>query len=360
MDISKVCRVCANQIKDQKSQRNIFKYMRGRLNVQLKLITGVKVVSSFHKPRFVNSCLLSSFFQLTTTEGLPEFLCNRCTSELELAVKFRERCIFSQKYLLEVKKKSPQPHFTNIASPELHEQLIDADQLDGDFVVYDGEDEEEEESQTDEDPEALVMAAAEQAEIEERQQIRALKRRKNFFICSDCGLVFNDECEYNEHIEAHLGRREMKQFFPCPECSQTFKRKSSLKKHQSQWHLGHRQFTCSTCNEVFVALGDKLRHEKAHQNERPYPCLECGMCLPSVSELQAHSLTHPGDKRKFRLDLVLHSHSNSLTLLLLMIRCEPCNKNFQTSNDVKTHSKTPNHKIRAKQMQDEMDLIFDS
>ncbi|KAH8386224.1 transcription factor Ouib [Drosophila serrata] len=318
MDITNVCRVCANQIKDQSRQRNIFKYMRGKLNVQLKLITGV---------------------ELSVTEGLPEFLCHRCTSELDLAVKFRERCIFSQKYLLDIQNKSRQPHYANTA---LHEQLIDADQLgdhdSGEFVAYDEEDERE--SETDEDPEALVMAAAEQAEIQEKQQERALKRRKNFFICNECGRIFHDEDQYNEHMEGHLGRREMKQFFPCPECSQSFKKKKTLKDHLARIHLVHHRFECSTCNEVFTALGDKLRHEKAHQNERPYPCLECGMCFPSVLELQEHSSTHPEDKWKFR--------------------CEPCNTNFQFRKDFQAHSKTANHKLLTKHMQDEMDMFFDS
>ncbi|XP_017023382.1 transcription factor Ouib [Drosophila kikkawai] len=313
MDITKVCRVCANQIRNQSRQRNIFKYMRGKLNDQLKLITGV---------------------ELTATEGLPEFLCDRCTSELDLAVKFRERCIFSQKYLLDIKTKTQDLHPSKIASPELHEQLIDAEE----FVTCNEEDEVE--SHTDEDPEALVMAAAEQAEIQEKRQERASKRSKNFFICNECGRIFNDECQYNDHLEGHLGRREMRHFFPCPECPQIFKRKFTLKEHRTRNHLGHRQFVCSTCNEVFIALGDKLRHEKAHQNERPYPCLECGMCFSSVVELQAHSSTHPEDKWKFR--------------------CEPCNENFQSRKDVQTHSKTANHKLMTKHMQDEITKLFDS
>ncbi|KAH8241305.1 hypothetical protein KR032_007707 [Drosophila birchii] len=321
MDITKACRVCANQIKDQSRQRNIFKYMRGKLKCQLKLITGV---------------------ELTATEGLPEFLCHRCTSELDLAVKFRERCMFSQKYLLDIKRKSLHPQYTNIASPALHEQLIDTDQLgdldSGELVAFDQEDDED--SQTEGDPEALVMAAAAQAELQEKHQERAAKRRKNFFICNECGRVFNDEYQYKEHQDAHSCRREMKQFFPCPECPQTFKRKPMLKEHLARTHLGHRQFACSTCNEVFIALGDKLRHEKAHENERPYPCLECGMSFPSVMELQAHSSSHTENKWKYR--------------------CEPCNKNFQYRRDVQTHSKTAHHKRMTKNMQDEMDMIFDS
>jgi len=179
-------------------------------------------------------CLPFRFHQLTRNQGLPEFICERCFSELDLATKFRERCIFSQKYLLDIRNKSQDPSIVYIdEGPEpLDEQLIDADQLeaqdDEQFLVYeemveDGEDMDE--FPPDDDPEASVMAAAEaahQADIQEQQLERAAKRRRNFFICDECGQLFNDEYVYNEHLDGHQDRREMKQFFPCPECPKTY------------------------------------------------------------------------------------------------------------------------------------------
>ncbi|XP_017009897.2 transcription factor Ouib [Drosophila takahashii] len=335
MNVAQVCRICANKIKDQKRERNIFKYLRGKLLVQLKLITGV---------------------ELTRNQGLPEFVCERCFSELDLATKFRERCIFSQKYLLDIKKKSQDPSIVHVyQDPEpLDEQLIDQDQLeaheDEEFPVFheieeygDQEGEDAAEFLTDEDPEASVMAAAEaahQADIQEQQLERAAKRRRNFFICDDCGQLFNDEYLYNEHLDGHQDRREMKQFFPCPECPETFNKKTLLKQHRAQFHAGQRQFLCSICNEVFSSLGAKLRHEKAHENERPYPCLECGRIFSSVADLQDHCLTHEETNRKFR--------------------CEPCSKDFITRKDLLAHTKTQQHKRLARHMQDEIELCFDS
>ncbi|EDW95758.1 uncharacterized protein Dyak_GE25465, isoform A [Drosophila yakuba] len=329
MSLTDVCRICANKIKGHKRDRNIFKYMRGRLLEQLKLITGV---------------------ELTRNQGLPEFVCERCFSELDLAIKFRERCIFSQKYLLEIRKKSRVQSIVHIdLSPEpLDEQMIDADQLktddDEEFVCYQGTEEEDpqnlEEFQPVDDPApASVIAAAEaahQMDQQEQHMERAAKRRRNFFICDECGTLFHDEYLYNEHLNGHQDRREMNQFFPCSECPETFKKKALLKLHRAQCHSSQRKFKCAICNEVFSALGAKLRHDKAHENERPYPCLECGMIFSSVSELQNHCLTHSEENRKFR--------------------CEPCNKNFITRRDLVAHTKTAPHKRFAKYMQDEFDL----
>ncbi|KQS38451.1 uncharacterized protein Dere_GG12782, isoform B [Drosophila erecta] len=253
MSLTDVCRICANKIKGHKRDRNIFKYMRGRLLEQLKLITGV---------------------ELTTNQGLPEFVCERCFSELDLATKFRERCIFSQKYLLEIRKKSKDQSIVHIdLSPEpLDEQLIDADQLEVDddeqFVCYQDTEEDPqdlEEFQPDEEPSSSVIAAAEathQADLHEQQIERAAKRRRNFFICDECGTLFHDEYLYNEHLNGHQNRREMNQFFPCPECPETFKKKALLKLHRAQFHSTQRKFKCTICNEVFAAMGAKLRHDK--------------------------------------------------------------------------------------------------
>jgi len=140
--------------------------------------------------------------------------------------------------------------------------LIDADQLeaqdDEQFLVYeemveDGEDMDE--FPPDDDPEASVMAAAEaahQADIQEQQLERAAKRRRNFFICDECGQLFNDEYVYNEHLDGHQDRREMKQFFPCPECPKTYTKKALLKQHRAQVHTGQRQFRCSICNDAYT------------------------------------------------------------------------------------------------------------
>ncbi|XP_017082094.1 transcription factor Ouib [Drosophila eugracilis] len=328
MDIAKVCRLCANKIKDHNRQRNVFKYLRGKLLGQLKLITGV---------------------QLTMNEGLPEFVCERCFSELDLATKFRERCIFSQKYLLDIRKKSKDPSIVHVdKEPEpLDEQLIDADQYisnnDEEFVILNETEDELEEDDQEDDPQASVMAAAEaahQAVVQEERQERAAKRRKNFFICEECGQLYNDEYLYNEHLEGHVDRREMKKFHPCPDCSETFAKKIHLKQHQNHIHGAQRRFWCSICKEVFSSLGAKLRHLKAHENERPYPCLECGKIFSSVSELQDHCLTHGEDNRKFR--------------------CEPCNMDFITRKNLLAHTKTQPHKRLARQMRDEIELIFDS
>lgn len=72
MDIAQVCRICANKIKNANTERNIFKYMRGKLLIQLKLITGVEVtvVSLYYYNNIIlNSDILIVNFRPRTARG---------------------------------------------------------------------------------------------------------------------------------------------------------------------------------------------------------------------------------------------------------------------------------------------------
>lgn len=63
VELTEVCRVCANKIKDKKRQRHIFNYLRGKLLQNLKLITGVEVstLNKVNITSFVyNCCSLAS------------------------------------------------------------------------------------------------------------------------------------------------------------------------------------------------------------------------------------------------------------------------------------------------------------
>ncbi|XP_034484833.1 zinc finger protein 708 [Drosophila innubila] len=332
--LGEVCRVCANKIKDKNRQRHIFNYMRGKLLQNLKLITGV---------------------ELLVNESLPNFMCERCNSELDLAVKFRERCIFSQHYLQDMLKKSSNAFPS--ADNELSEELIDEDQLEyidqdlkfedindcieesyvcePEYVVGDVSEEELVDAEDFENPGPVESPKKNKRHFVLFQESRPVKRLRNFFICEECGGYFKNENEYKDHLEGHMDRKESIQFYPCNECSLSFNTKSLLNLHRRNEHNGNRLFKCNTCGETFLEHTAKQRHEIAHVNERPYPCLECDKIFGSVSELRMHSTTH--SQRKFR--------------------CEPCNRDFTTRYQLDVHSNTNPHKRTVQQMQDEIDML---
>lgn len=220
------------------------------------------------------------------------FICERCFSELDLAVKFRERCIFSQNYLEEMLKQERKESLETYEN-ELSEDLIDEDQLeyvdddenDEEFHYEDeadnsiGLEQEEEEECIDEsddvieDVETLEEEEQEGNEnlevagyyskrpVEELDDNRPKKRLRNFFICEECGEYFKIEAEYNAHMEGHFQHKPSKQFFPCQQCSASFNSKNLLQNHLREEHGGKRLFKCATCGEEFLEHSARQRHE---------------------------------------------------------------------------------------------------
>ncbi|XP_062126825.1 zinc finger protein 132 [Drosophila sulfurigaster albostrigata] len=371
--LSEVCRVCANKIKDKKRQRHIFNYLRGKLLQNLKLITGVKLLPN---------------------ESLPNFICERCNSELELAIKFRERCIFSQNYLEDLLKKQ---YEELSAKNELSEELIDEAELEyqEEPVAFEDDKVWEEENYTEmsdddnvkhiseeaeEIQEVFEIAELEQEEQEQPknnkrhmvllQENRPTKRLRNFFICEECGGFFNKEKDYNNHMKGHTEHKESPQFFPCCQCTAHFSTKTMLKQHRRDVHNGNRLFKCGICGEGFLEHTAKQRHEIAHSNERPYPCLECEETFTSVAELRLHSATHSLHTTKaikdegetfpcvqceenFDSDAELQEHFE--IHCQRFFRCEPCNEEFASYNELNKHSSTYAHQCTVR---DEMEMLY--
>lgn len=195
---------------------------------------------------------------------------------MDSAIKFRERCIFTQKYLKEMYTKRCTNEFAvKSADPELHEDLIDEEQLEyleddvqvlediNDYVAEDMSGEEFLEENED-----VKVEGTEEQSCKEKQHwvlledSRPIKRVRNFFICEECGEFFNTESDYNLHIKGHTKEKGSKRLFPCCKCPSTFNTKIALKAHCQKLHTGDRLFKCSTCGETFMQHSAKQRHEK--------------------------------------------------------------------------------------------------
>lgn len=196
-----------------------------------------------------------------------------------MAIKFRERCIFSQKYLNEMHAKIHNKSVVSTAERELHEDLIDEEQLeyiDEEVQILEDNYEIPQDDVTEELVDEEFVEETDDAEEEDTEEQmnkekrhwvllednRPTKRLRNFFICEECGEYFNDEDEYNEHAKGHVQHKESKRFFPCYKCPANFNTKIALKIHRQEQHSGDRLFKCSTCGETFLQHSAKQRHEK--------------------------------------------------------------------------------------------------
>jgi uncharacterized Zn-finger protein len=61
--------------------------------------------------------------------------------------------------------------------------------------------------------------------------------------------------------------------FTCPECSQSFKTKSSLHYHQRKYrHCGMEPFACELCGKEFGIATHLTSHMRTHTKQRPFFC----------------------------------------------------------------------------------------
>ncbi|XP_071986344.1 uncharacterized protein [Engystomops pustulosus] len=87
-------------------------------------------------------------------------------------------------------------------------------------------------------------------------------------------------------------REAVPQTFQCPDCSESFTRKSGLINHRRN----HRQekLTCSKCGKVFSKRSSLQNHLTLHTGEKPYACPVCGKCFARKSNLVSHETIHSG------------------------------------------------------------------
>ena len=87
--------------------------------------------------------------------------------------------------------------------------------------------------------------------------------------CPDCKKEYSCRQAMLYHVKVvHSGVRP----FCCQECGMTFARADSFRGHS---HSLERTFLCSVCGKTFARRNIRDVHERAHYNDRRYPCSFC-------------------------------------------------------------------------------------
>ena len=87
--------------------------------------------------------------------------------------------------------------------------------------------------------------------------------------CPDCKKEYSCRQAMLYHVKVvHSGIRP----FCCNECGMTFARADSFRGHS---HSLERTFLCSVCGKTFARRNIRDVHERAHYNDRRYPCSFC-------------------------------------------------------------------------------------
>ena len=111
--------------------------------------------------------------------------------------------------------------------------------------------------------------------------------------CEKCGKRFNFKNVLAGHMLTH---EEIA--LKCPQCSNTYRTKKSLKRHIQVHHEGKGQNICHHCGMALITKEYLQIHIKTiHEGEKPFECKECGKKFAHQSGLRYHTkATH--EKRK--------------------------------------------------------------
>ncbi|XP_040177091.1 gastrula zinc finger protein XlCGF57.1-like [Rana temporaria] len=202
---------------------------------------------------------------------------------------------------------------------------------------------------------------------------------EKIYPCSECGKCFTHMSNRIRHMKIHKGLKP----FPCSECGKCFTRKTHLIGHQKV-HTAKKAFCpqgvdtvqpsqgdkpaipsskrvaartrarpnndkiypCSECGKGFTHMSNRIRHMKIHKGLKPFGCSECGKCFTRKSHLAGHQRIHTGEKPfscslcgklfKHKSHLVIHHRTHTGEK---PFACPDCGKCFGQQANLIGHQK---------------------
>ncbi|KAG5873818.1 hypothetical protein JTB14_012262 [Gonioctena quinquepunctata] len=205
------------------------------------------------------------------------------------------------------------------------------------------------------------------------------------FTCDVCVMTFSTKMALKKHKEKHLQESKsasQKQSVFCKYCKIPFDSIISLTKHM---HLEHDEggkpkigklkekedFACSICKKSFqtaAALTTHIGWHKRSQNEMNTKLMRQTKVVNKLTP-SAQIKQEPADEPKFQCatclaelpnDTALQVHilekHRSVSAIMLIPRCNTCNKDFTTQDEYETHKRL--HDFLERQKQHEQNMLL--
>ncbi|XP_065194856.1 zinc finger protein 572-like [Sycon ciliatum] len=114
----------------------------------------------------------------------------------------------------------------------------------------------------------------------------------NLVKCKLCEMAFSNQSSLTRHERTHNNQKP----FKCKKCEKSFSYNCRLKLHE-RTHSGEKTYKCKVCAKSFSHSSNRLRHQLIHTGEKPFKCAHCCKSFTELKCLQDHQSTHTGHRR---------------------------------------------------------------
>uniref|UniRef100_A0A8D8HL91 Gastrula zinc finger protein XlCGF57.1 n=2 Tax=Culex pipiens TaxID=7175 RepID=A0A8D8HL91_CULPI len=319
-------------------------------------------------------------------DGLPQFCCEVCFGQLEVAYGVRRVCRESDRKLRkmlagEVKEEEVNPlDAVEVVCKveETEEVAMEEIEIKNEPVVEDDEGLKDDENTMDNDGSGENVEENSNDESESAEQSKS-KRAKLLisedlyeeveamaFRCCGCWLPFETQDELYEHGQVdHISKKlsseelDRKKWVQCDICYKTLRSAKQLLRHRSKDKFEYR---CKTCGDTFINRVRVSTHYRTIHGPNATVCGTTRICcgcaenFPSPEALSTHSETvhlpnrpPPNPERPFVCDICysnyqndqcLQKHKTRFTSKVKKYQCTQCGKQFFYPGKLSDHEKT--------------------
>ncbi|XP_055635203.1 zinc finger protein OZF-like [Toxorhynchites rutilus septentrionalis] len=246
--------------------------------------------------------------QISESDGLPQHICSRCFSDLEVAYAFRKRCEqkdYEFRHFAELKTEDfpteadylEEESENNDNKEEIgnidYTEVLENDDYEEERYVHEPI-QNEQQSTPEAEPNVELLEPDETSFDSKDCDDTSENESSKSYQCETCGEVFSVRHEYHIHIRVHGNKR-----FQCKTCFKWFSRRNKCAAHELS-HLGiQKRYPCEQCPLDFNCRPALVRHiTGVHEKRRDFICKLCGKSFAQKSGLQTHQSVHNGKTYK--------------------------------------------------------------
>ncbi|XP_062254813.1 zinc finger protein 1035 [Platichthys flesus] len=139
--------------------------------------------------------------------------------------------------------------------------------------------------------------------------------------CRFCGKHFGTSQSLKSHERIHQGERP----YRCLECGKGFKKRTHLTGHKV---VHQRRIQCTVCKKILPSIGELIQHRSSHLKRGKLQCPDCDLQFEFPVYLLRHLETHRTKEKK---------GSQLEERPLVQLQCSLCKKTFDDAQVLRKH-----------------------